>query len=1071
MSKQWRKERVEFIEVNMMKKYLLSRLVVVLLLIGTATVTAFSQENGGSILGTVTDQATASIAGAAIRITDIDTGVSTSTLSNTTGSYAVSFLPQGNYRVEVTAKGFAHTVIPSVKLHVGDTLHLNFIIQVGKTQQTIAVTAETPMLQSASTSTGQTIESVSVKALPQLNLNTDSLALLGTGMQRSQNVISNVIANAATGGVTVTANGIRDSANQYTIDTANVNIGMYNYPAFVPISYTVQDVTVLAGNYSAEYGQYAGAHVNDTLKSGTNSFHGEAFEYLQNTAMNARNYFSPTVPTLRQNQFGGVLGGPIRRNKTFFMASYEGLRNFSNTYIQSVVLTAAQRNGNLSQSTGGSPVPPFNDPETGRPFPGNQIPSSRISPQAKAASLYDPLPNQSGAVNYATFVNEPQTSNATLIKIDNSFGSRDQLSGTYLNHNFTMTPLTGYAVPFAYFNLPITFNNIALIETHTFSPTAVLSTTVSWNLDHVDQLFPQNSSSLNTRQIFDMVIPSSIAPGNPVNAYPSFLIPGYTPIGEPGNNPLYQPDSNYQIASNMAVTKGKHILTFGFEMDRFRSSRLVNDNTNGVLSYQPTNPAGTGNAVADFLLGLPNNTGLGLLPIQVDLRRTAVDMYMADKWLVTQKLVIDAGIRYELNTPTNEHNGRISLFNFTAPGSFQTLAPGEGLWHGGLADFAPRLGLAYLFTKKDVIRTSGGIYYSTTPQLIYTFDAANPPFNTTYNFFASASAPLSSSNPFPLNQAAAGGVPSPMAIQNYQHAPAVYEWMLDFQHSFSPSTILDVGYVGNRGVHFGRDVALNIPLVPGPGPIQARRPLPNFGPVTKFQLDSFSTYESLQARLEKRFSHGLSFLASYTWSKNLDLWSNELGVDTVIPTNLNFDYGPSDFDVPQNFTLSYVYDLPFGIGRRFLNGAGIMDKILGGWELGGITTLRSGMPFTVTYPGDVANVGLGTRPVRICNGALKHPTIHDWFDLSCFVKPAQYTFGNSKRGILFGPGYKDWDVSLEKTFPTFKGQSFQLGGDFFNIFNNANFGQPNATIATPGEGEITSAGPSRFIQVSGVYEF
>jgi len=1047
------------------------RLLLFLLVLSALTTAAFSQENRGSILGLVTDQASAKVSGARIRVTNLDTGIATSAATDQTGNYSVPFLPPGNYRVEVEVPGFATAANPSIALSAEQALRLDFSMQVGNIQQVISVTAQSPMLETASTSTGQTVGTKSIESLPLLSRNLASVALLGTGMQPSQNGISGVLSAILTNGATVTANGIRDSANQYTIDAANVNVGLYNYPSFVPVPDAVQEFTVQTGNYSAEYGQLAGAHVNYVLKSGTNSFHGNAFEYLQNNDLNARNYFSPSVPVLRQNQFGFVFGGPIKRNKTFFLVSYQGLRHFTDTYVQSVVITSNQRTGNLSLNTDGSQASPFIDPATGLPFVNNQIPSSRITPQAIAALMFDPAPSQTGAVNYAGFVNQPENGDGGLVKVDHSFGDRDQLSGRFLINDSSQTNLTGFAVPFSYLVTPLLAKNIALIETHAFSPATVLSTQASWNRQTLNQTYPQTPSDLDSRKVFDMVIPSDIAPGSPLNAYPYFAVSGYTPIGEYGNNPLFQRDQNYQIASELATSKGKHNLKFGFEVDRYRSYRFVNDETNGQQTFSPTNPAGSGNALADFLLGLPSSSQVATVPITVDLRRSAVDLYATDKWSITPKLTVEFGVRYEVDAPSNEHDGRISLFNFTPPGAFQTLSPGQELWHGDRDDFAPRLGITYGFTNKDVFRTSSGIYYSNSPQLNLTFAASNPPFISSYNFFAAAGSPLNSANAFPLGQAATGGVPSPFAIQTYQRTPAVYEWMFDLQHSFNSTLLLDVGYVGNRGVHFGRSVTQNVPLEGGPGSIQERRPLIDFGPVSSYQFDSFSTYNSLQARIEKRFSQGLSFLASYTFSKNLDLSSNELTGGTVIPTNLNFDYGPSDFDVRHNLTVSYVYDLPFGNGRRFMDTTGLVNEILGGWQLSGVTTLRSGFPFTVTYPGDVANVGLGTRPVRTCSGVGTNRSIQDWFNLSCFAAPAQYAFGNSGRGILSGPGYKNWDIGLMKSFPILWEHSIQFRAEFYNAFNNVNYGQPNSEVDTPGAGQITSASSARVGQFGLDYRF
>jgi hypothetical protein len=314
-------------------------------------------------------------------------------------------------------------------------------------------------------------------------------------------------------------------------------------------------------------------------------------------------------------------------------------------------------------------------------------------------------------------------------------------------------------------------------------------------------------------------------------------------------------------------------------------------------------------------------------------------------------------------------------------------------------------------------------------------------------------------------------VPAPIVVQQDRKTPAVYEWMLDVQHSFSPSLLAQVGYVANRGAHLGRTMQLNVPLMAGPGSIQSRRPLPNFGPVTSFQYDSISTYHSLQAKLDKRFSHGFLVLASYTWSKNLDRSSNENSGGTIIPTNLNFDYGPSDFDVPNNLTVSYIYDLPFGKGRMFLTQGRWMDELLGGWQWSGITTLHGGYPNTITYPGDVANVGLSTRPIRTCNGKLSNPTYHQWYNTACFAAPAQYTFGNSNRGIIRGPGYKDWDMALMKSFHIYREHTLQFRAEFFNIFNNVNFGQPKDQVGVPGAGQITSASSARIGQMALEYQF
>lgn len=1031
-----------------------------------------AQENRGSILGMITDETGAPVVGAAVHTTNVATGIVTTSQSDESGDFNLPFLAPGDYRIEVEAKGFAKAANPAVTVHALQTQHVTFSLHVGSATEVVTVTSAAPLLQTANTTTGQTIGTQIVQNLPVNNENLLSETLLGPGMEPSQNGISAILQLTLTNGVTVTANGLRDSSNQYTIDGANMNIGMYNYPSYVPMPDAVEESNVVTGNYSAEYGQFAGAHVNYVLRSGTNAFHGNAWEYLENTDLNARNFFARTgpKPTLRQNQFGGLFAGPIKRNSTFFMVAYEALRNHTDSLLQQTVITQDQRNGNLSSQSG-----TITDPSTGQAFQGNQIPPQRISATAKAAMALDPLPDQdptaNGGNNFGLLLGTPRTDDEGVVKVDQTFGQHDQLSGRYIIRDLAINKLSSVVGKLDLINAPIQTKNLALIETHVLSPSSVIATRISVNRQHNKNLYPEVPPGTDMNKLFSMNNPYYVGPSSPMNVYPTFTVTGFTTIGLSGDAPLIQPDQNYEIASDVSLTSGRHSLKMGFELDRYRSERQVNDFTNGVLNFVKSNPAGTGNALADFLLGLPNSTMVATLPVVVDLRRTATDLYITDQWLVSPKLTLEMGLRYELDAPANEHNGRISLFNYTAPGGFQQLARGQALWNSDLRDFGPRLGINYKFMPNTVVRTFAGIFYSNPPTLALTNLASNPPFITTYNFNAAAGNPLDASNPFPTGKAALGGVPSPLTVQQNRRTPTVYEWMLDIQHSFTPNLLLDVGYLGNHGIHLGRTMGLNAPLTPGPGAIQARRPLPNFGPVTSFQYDAFSTYHALQARLEKHFTDGFSFLLSYTWSKNLDDSSNENSGGTVIPTNLNFDYGPSDFDIPQNLTASYIYNLPFGQGREFLNRKGVTDEIFGGWQLSGVTTLRSGFPNTISYPGDIANVGLGTRPIRKCNGNLSHRTIQEWYDTSCFIAPAQYTFGNSNRGVIRGPGYKDWDLALMKSFPTYHEQSLQFRAEFFNAFNNVNFGQPGTSITTSTAGKIGSASAPRQGQMALEYRF
>ena len=866
----------------------------------------------------------------------------------------------------------------------------------------------------------------------------------------------------------------------------------------------VQEVSVQTGNYSAEYGVYGGVHANYVLKSGTNSFHGDAWEYLENNALDARNFFSPTVAPIKQNQFGGVIGGPIRKDKTFFFATYQGLRATTATYEQDVVLTAAERQGNLSVDSLGNPIPVFNDPTTGQPFGlvdgvANQIPTTRFPTATnEALSVLEPMPNAPAPFNFQQNLNVPNDANSVMAKIDNVFSERDSLSGRYYMRkghydNIGDSPGAGiYTVT----NLPNKAYNVALIETHTLSPTAVLASRASYNRQPLDELYGQNPSGLDTRSLFGISIPSSITPTDPMDMYPLFTVSGFTAMGESGNSPCYQYDENYELASDLALSKGKHSIKLGVEIDRFRSGRFVNINTNGEFSYSGTNPNGSGNALADFLLGLPSSSVVSTKPITDDIRHTIGSFFLADNWRVTRKLTLDWGIRYEMDLPMEEHWGRMSTFSFTPPGQFNVLAPGQSLYNTSYRNWAPRAGFTYQLTSKDVIRSAGGIYYSFPDMLFMVLKANNPPEITTYNFTSAPGAALTDASAFPLGEAGASGLPSPNTWANYQKTPRIYEWNFDIQHSFTPNLMLDVGYLGNRAASLVNAQSLNTPTsegilcpisgsVPGCTPYgdqQSFRPLPNFGPISYWSGSGYSTYEALQVKLQKRFSKGLTLLASYTWSKSMDIGSDEALGYTYFPSDLNEFYGPSDMDVPQNLKFTYVYQLPVGRNRQWNLNSRVADEILGGWELSGVTTYQSGFPFSVGYSEGLNNEGLGEIPDRVCNGKLSNRSINDWFNTACFVSPipadlqSTYNYGyqgNAARGILRGPHLTDWDIGLMKDFTTVEKQYLQFRFELYNAFNNVNFGAPSATVG-PGitnASVISSAGPARVISFGMKYYF
>ena len=1057
-----------------MKTRLRGYLTLVVLLAVTGSAPLFSQQNVATLLGRVTDPSGAVITGTTIVVANVETGVEATSRTNEAGNYAVPSLPPGTYRVSVESSGFKRAE-SEIVLQIQQQRRLDISLELGQLTETVSVSAEAPLLVTDDTTLGQVVNNRKVVELPIARRNLSALTLLMPGASTSRNGIDNVLSRILTAGTAMSANGMRTSANTYTVDGASVNIAMYNYPSFVPVVDSVQEFKVRTGNYGAEFGGYGGAHIDYSLKSGANNFHATLWEFFRNDALDARNAFATgSKPVLRQNQYGAMVSGPIVRNKTFFMTTYQGYRRRQQRILQGTVPTAALRSGDLTVDTRGRPIKPFNDPLSGQPFPNNQIPSSRFSDTMQRAVEFYPLPNQSGGVNYRNLVPVPRDEDMALGKVDHVFNDNNRLSVRYVYEESEETGTLPLIADFGSI-VPTRTQNVVIADTHTFSPTIFMDLRVSWNRSFIQQLTPRNldDNDADVRSVLNMIIPSSAVPGAIENGYPRMATTGFAPLGDrTGGSPLLQPDDGYSISGAGTVIRGNHRLKMGAEFRRTRSVRFRSQNNNGTLNYQPNNVAGSGEPFADFLLGLPRSTVINLTPMTVDMLQTFTHFFFSDDWNVTPKLTMNLGLRYELDFPLNEPYGRIPFLNLTPPGSVVENEPGAPLFISDYNNFAPRIGIAYRPIDKTVIRAGYGVFYSEAPWLFLNTKVLNPPAFVIQNFFATREQALVAHDPFPLGQSAVGGVPAPRGFQTDRRTPYVQTWSLNIQRSLADDLVFEAGYVGNHGLKMFRRVSLNIPL-PGSGNIQARRPLQNFGPIRYHMGDSNSNYHGLQTRLEKRFSGGLSFLGAYTFMRATDLSGNELTGGTIDPRDLNRDRSLSDTHLKHRLSVSYVYELPFGPGKRFLNTGGVAGQVLGGWQLSGVTVYESGRPLTASAPGDSGNVGIGSRPDRICDGNLDSGTTGQWFDTSCFVAPQQFTFGNSGRNILLGPGFNAWDIGIMKRFRITEQHFLQFRAEMFNAFNEVNLGNPGTRINTPAFGRITSTGvnDARTIQFGLKYGF
>ncbi|MFN9458218.1 MAG: TonB-dependent receptor domain-containing protein [Acidobacteriota bacterium] len=1029
-----------------------------------------AQENRGTILGRTTDSSGLNVEGASVSIRDLDTGLNVSTVTNADGLYRAPSLPPGRYEVSASKPGFKRAAA-QVSLSIQQNLRQDFVMQVGDVKESISVTGEAAPLVTDTAALGNLVQRKNVTELPISGRNLMALTLLGPGVSTSINGVSNTVATYTAGGVALSSNGMRSSANQYSVDGANVNSGFYNVPSFVPVVDAVEEFRVQTGNYSAEYGGFGGAHVNYSLRSGTNQFRGSVWEFLRNDALDARNAFTTNKPPMRQNQFGGILSGPITRDRLFFMGSYEGLRLRRQSLGQGTVPTESQRNGNLELNTVGQVERTFIDPLTGTAFPGNIVPPSRLSRTAQRVLRYFPLPNQPGVINFRSQTSIPTDNDSYLAKVDYHLSNANRLAARYASLSADLPG--GTIALFGDFGTrnPLLSQNVSILDTHTLSPSTLLDFRLSWNRMLLRELGPRSNSDFDPRGELAMAIPSVAGPGTLENGFPRFNITGFAPVGDSAVVPLKEPDDNYQLAASVSTLRGKHGLKFGVDYRRARSARIHGRNTNGTLQFVPNNPAGTGNALADFLLGLPQSTSIVDRSVVVDMRQNRTHFFLADNWNLHPRLTLELGVRYELNLPVSERYGRIPVFDFTPPGEFRLLKPGEALFNGDYNNLAPRLGLAWRVTPATVIRAAYGVFYSEPKRHGLNVRGINPPFVVSQNFVASREQPLSASNPFPLGLASAGGVPAPNSYQVNARTPYLNSWSLNVQRSILGTWVAEAGYVGNRGVKFGRQVQLNVPLVPGPGNIQARRPLPAFGMAQHFQYDATSDYHGLQTRLEKRFNAGYSVQASYTFSRAIDLSADELAGGSPDPRNQNRDRGLSDTHVGHRFTGSWVWEIPLGAGRRYLARGGKADVILGGWQLSGIATAETGVPLTISAPGDTANIGLGSRPNRLCDGRLPNGSANEWFDTSCFVMPGAFSIGNSGRGILAGPGAHSWNIGVGKRFRIVETHGIQFRAELFNAWNRVNLSTPGTQVGTPAYGRILASGAARNIQLGLKYGF
>ena len=1031
-----------------------------------------AQTHRASVRGTIYDPNEAAIPGVAVTVTSVATGESRTTTSGENGEYAVTSLTPGLYEIAFEKPGFnKHSF--QIELVVNEVLRRDVKMNVGGPEHVSVQSLYEVKLKKDSASLGTVIENRQVTGLPLDGRNFYELSLLVPGAVPP----AKGSAGSVRGDFAFSVNGAREDANNFLLD------GVYNIDPKLntfgvrPSVDAIREFEMLTSTYDASFGRNPGAQVNVILNSGSNDFHGSLFEFHRNAALDARNFFAPASepkPKYLRNQFGGAIGGPIVRDRTFFFADYEGTRSREGITRLTNVPTLEERNGNFSQSVFGIPTNPF----TGQPFDGGTIPDFFIHPVGRAIAALYPLPNRN--VPFQNFVSSPtqrDDNDSFDVRVDHRLTDKAELAFRYsFGDRDLFEPFTGpsfSAVPgFGDFVKRRSQNGMVAL-TWIVTPNLVNETRGAFS--RVAASVTQEASVLNSEVGLPAISPLARDLGL------SFItITGFSPLGDEGNNPQKSVTNVYQFLNNASYVRGNHLFKFGADIRLSQQNAFRDVESRGRLQFSPFFQL-TGNALADMLLGFPLLTSVARVDNPQQIRTESYNFFINDSYRVTSRLTLTAGLRYEYNSPPVDAEDRATVFdldtrNIVAVGT--NGVPRSG-FEADKNNFAPRVGFAWSIGESTVLRGGYGIYYDQSPLAPAESLYFNSPFFDNNIFFSLPGLPLTLSDPFP----AFFPFPLPdsaLAIQRDLRTGYMQHWNFNIERELGSKSILEVAYVGSKGTKLltARDINQPQPQVLPPGLPFVPRPDPRFDDIDLLESRGNSNYHALQTRFQQRLFHGLTSLVSYTWSKSIDDASNFFSSagDPNFPQNsynVAAERGRSNFDVRHRLSLSYSYALPFGKGRQHLAGDGWVSHVLSGWETHGIITLQSGRPFTVALLSELDNSGTGRsilgfgandRPNVAGNPELSNPTPERWFNTAAFAFPAPGTFGNAGRNILDGPGFQNVNASLMKNTTLTERLNLQFRAEFFNLFNHPNLNLPDNFLGSPTFGRISSARDPRHVQ-------
>jgi carboxypeptidase family protein/TonB-dependent receptor-like protein len=1027
----------------------------------------FAQGLQTGVVGLVRDASGGVIPGVSVTVTNTATGVARTTVTTSEGTYQVSSLVSGPYTVSAELSGFKTAVRQNVAVQSDTSVRVDFTLEVGGLGETVEVqaAADTRLLRTEDASLGAVLSEGQIQGLPVRNRNFMALVQLVPGATEALEGNQNTLGRSQP--LNLTVHGQRQFDNNIRLDGVSIIAGFANGSTFIPSLESLKEVSVQTGQYGAAYGMYSGAQIDMIVKSGSNTPHGSGFFYRRDDALNARRFFDQgPKPPYDFNQFGATIGAPLVRNRTFFFFGYEGTRSDRQTTGTATTATAAFRRGDFSALS-----TPIRDPFTGVAFPGNIIPTSRLSPEAQALLQYVPLPTGEGLAN--NFVATPPTEereNQYFGRIDHQLSQSTSLFGRIAVRKATIDTVQ-LNPNFRSFGQPENQNYVVGL-TRAMSARWLVDARVSYVRESTPNQTGREGSDINPLRDFGI---SGLNLDDPLlRGIPSASITGYMGTGETFANPrlLYE---SPEVQLHNTVTLAGHSIRVGAELFSRRTDFYsVNARNQGSFTFSGLL---TGNAFADFILGLPDQTGRIPNLARASLRQRHFFTYAQDDWQVGPNLTVNAGLRYEYAGSTEDALGIARNLNLATLELFP--APGEsGPLHDAHHDFAPRVGATYRWKGDTVIRGGYGHYLTQPTMANVALMFRNPPFNREDVFNTVRTNPtLTLANGFPEGGAAGSTTTPTITTVSQDYGPGVAKvWSANLQRRLGGGWVGEAGYVGSKTTGLDNAWTYNTPP-PGAGAVQARRPIPTFGDIRVFGTDARAEYNGLQLRGQNLDFLGMNVITSYTYSRCYDTRSSPatstVGTEDQEPQNQNdrFDgeWGRCAIDFRQVFKLNTVYRIPFADSL-----SGVTRAVLADWQVGVGVNLHSGGPFNVIVSGNPANTSRGTiRPNLVGDPNLPSDerTINAWFNTAAFTAPAPFTFGNTPRNAVEGPGRKLVDVNVQKRVVFAGGKAFEFRLDLFNAFNTPQFNAPGRTLGTPAFGTITSTGPAREIQIGTRFTF